>query len=126
VYTSTLGEDSCGSSTNSYERLLRKTEAEITRSPRRRRIFNSYVSTSAPTLCTEHSLHQNLRKAQSTSRLCHKPSCLRRCRYSGDSRPSTSNVPVLSVSFSAKIDIRVFETPKELWASKGWSEYFTA
>lgn len=124
--TATSEEDSCGSSTNSYERILRKNEEELTSSPRRRRIFDSYVSASAPTLCTCYSLHQNLRKVHSTSRLGHKPSCLRRCRYSGDSQSSALNVTVLSVSFSAKVSIRVFETPKELWASKGWSEYFTA
>jgi hypothetical protein len=92
----------------------------------KRRIFRSFVSESTPALSIVSLQIEGLRKAHSTSALRRKPSCLRQSRFSSAGRPrskSCSDSPP-SVSFSTKVDIKVFDNPKEFWSPKGWNEYF--
>jgi hypothetical protein len=122
-------EVSCGSYT--YERTLKVQESQCGKvvstpqSPTRRTIFKSCVSESSPTLIAMMLQQEQLRKTQSTSALTKKPSCLRSSRFAAAPRRESSDSLDRSVTFSTKVDIVVFQRPVELWAPKGWSDYFS-
>lgn len=106
----------------SYEDIIQESTAkriEIT-ARSRRRIFGQVVaSTSVPLL---HALAETgeFRKTKSTSALRAKKGCLRSSVGGAqDRRPSDA-----SVTFSPKVDVRIFETPTLQWAAKGWSKWF--
>jgi hypothetical protein len=112
---------------NTYERILKINEGipnSLRRDPdeSRRSIFGvCYSSSSAPELGLIK--QTGVRKTQSAPTLEKKPvgSCLRQSRFSGQ-RARRQSDP--SVSFSSQVDIVVYERPKELWASDGWSNFF--
>jgi hypothetical protein len=107
-----------------YERSLKLNEIAPPSSDSRRRIFGKMSS--SPTLSLAVALEMNFRKTQSASSLPGgKPtvSCLRPSRYSGNRRRN-SDASDASVSFSSKVDVVVFQTPREQWAPEGWSNWF--
>ena len=53
-------------------------------------------------------------------------SCLRSKRCRSDSTMSSSSSSSSSVTFSPQVDVVYFERPKELWASDGWSKFFSS
>ena len=115
-------------SANTYERTLKRHEAPSPQaSPSTRRsIFKTLVSESVPALSLIASMQQQeqLRKTHSTSALRKKrSSCLRRSRLA--EAPSRTSSSDLSVSFSAKVDVVVYQQPIERWAANGWSDYFS-
>lgn len=137
-------------SCNTYERTLQGHEAAAPSTPpsRRRCIFSSSVvsAESAPALVSmmlqqqqqqpdeEQRERELLRKTYSTSALLklhqRTSSCLRSSRFAPaplrreSSCSSDSSSSDLSVTFSPKVDVVVYARPVELWAPKGWSDYF--
>lgn len=122
-----------------YEQaLLAKEELLLTR----RRIFGQGCwSKSEPLLNLKVLLSSSsgssfpFRKTRSTSTLDHtthsQRSCLRRGRFSSSGRIKSSDDAEDcgsdngSVTFNEDVNVVVFDSPKELWAQRGWSDYFT-
>jgi len=101
---------------------------------RRRRIFNEGSGPAAALPQDAASLvaalrrdNRQPRKTQSSPTFSSngsKPaSCLRSKRRRSDSTMSSSSS---SVTFSPQVDVVYFERPKELWASDGWSKFFSS
>lgn len=110
--------ESCGT----YERTLKVNEALPPAAPRRRQIFSSSF-VSEPSLGRVVLRREQLRKTKSTSALG-KPSCLRESRFSPTSSPRQRSESEAHVSFSSKVDVMVFQRTREVWAAKGWSDFF--
>lgn len=101
-----------------HESTIRKTEI-IPRS--RRRIFGQCVLSGSVPLLLALAEPREIRKTKSTSDLGVKKGCLRSpCREEQNKRLSD-----VSVTFSPKVDVLIFETPTLQWAAKGWSKWFT-
>lgn len=109
--------ESCGT----YERTLKVNEAPPPATPRRRKIFSSSF-VSEPSLNRVGLRREQLRKTKSSSALG-KP-CLRQSRFSLTSPPRQTSEPEAHVSFSSKVDVMVYQRPREVWAAKGWSDFF--
>ena len=111
----------------SYEEIIQETTTttatrrttDIPARPRREIFGIVGPSTSAPALFAL-SEPAEFRKTKSTSALT-KKGCLRSSFRKQDRRPSDA-----SVTFSPKVDVRIFETPTLQWAAKGWSKLFTS
>ncbi|GAX09802.1 hypothetical protein FisN_11Lu225 [Fistulifera solaris] len=106
----------------SYEDIIQETAV---RSPDiiahgRRRIFGQVPSSSSAPFLPALAETGEIRKTKSTSALGTKKGCLRSSLRKQDRRPSDN-----SVTFSPKVDVRIFETPTMQWAAKGWSKLFT-
>lgn len=105
----------------SYEESIQETTARkteiITRS--RRQIFGQVVPSCSAPLLPALAETGEFRKTKSTSALGAKKGCLRSSFRKQDRRPSDA-----SVTFSPKVDVRIFETPTLQWAAKGWSKLF--
>jgi hypothetical protein len=112
-----------------YEKSLQAKEIKETDASFRRKIFGQGCwSVSEPRLNLKAFAVDYFRKTQSSSALSTATpnrSCLRKGRFSGvltsDTTESTENS---SVSFCSDVDVVVFHPPTELWAAKGWSEWF--
>jgi hypothetical protein len=106
----------------SYEDIIQETavrSAEIIAHDRRR-IFGQVPSSCSAPILPALAETGDFRKTKSTSALGAKKGCLRPSLRKQDRRPSDN-----SVTFSPKVDVRIFETPTMQWAAKGWSKLFT-
>jgi hypothetical protein len=106
----------------SYEEIIQETAV---RSPEiiahgRRRIFGQVPSSSSAPFLPALAETGEFRKTKSTSALGAKKGCLRSSFRKQDRRPSDN-----SVTFSPRVDVRIFETPTMQWAAKGWSKLFS-
>jgi hypothetical protein len=117
-----------------YERALKEGDSKMPASDnsRRRNIFNKTCwSQSLPALTSSSdSPERKLRKIQSSSVLQRrkpKQSCLRQGRFSSEQLPldESESSSSSSVHFSPHADVKVFTPPVEIWASGGWSSWFS-
>jgi hypothetical protein len=127
-------QDSCANTYDCSLELHTQNVAKVDLSPRsrsprsRRRIFGKVaLSESAPTLSLYLFPRNSVQKAKSESFLSHakkpKRSCLRQTRFCGKERRNSDSSEV-SVSFSPKIEVVLFQRPCEQWAADGWSNWF--
>mmetsp|Transcript_11306 Transcript_11306/g.21562 ORF Transcript_11306/g.21562 Transcript_11306/m.21562 type:complete len:256 (+) Transcript_11306:94-861(+) len=124
-----LTEEDCPAQ-NVYEETLREREdAAAGIASKRRSIFdNAYKPASAPSLRTNKCF--DFRKIQSTSSLGQKPirSCLRPSRYTSSGTASKQRISErssdISVHFSEKIEVTLFQPSLERYAQEGWSDFF--
>ena len=127
------GESSRCASTNTYERVLEANEAR--NRSRRRRIFSDcgcHPDRQAPPAFSEEVLslvgalriaREPPRKTRSSPTLPSSAKARASCLRSPSKQRKRSDS---SVTFSQQVDVVYFERPKELWASDGWSKYFSS
>jgi len=115
-----------GQSTNTYERTIKMSERP---NRRRRRIFSD-LGCAAP----QQEVPEEMQTLVSTLRMRVVPRKTKSAPVLGTAKPSASCLRSgnrrrrsdSSVSFSSKVDVVYFERPKEIWASGGWSKFFSS
>jgi len=146
--TSTTEDDSDSDSLNSYERILQKNEVSETKNHHRignrRRRSRTCASLSFERVGMPRTMVDSVAKTTqsdtvlfaNTSSSLQRLSCLRKSRFASDADSSesknsnhesdidTDSSVRSSVSFEARIQVRLFIPPVENWAPSGWSNWF--